>query len=122
MPKGTHFANFEPQCASANNRKFLPVWTPVSLLTGERVSKLDRLSSVEPPFFHSLAAFGGERVEEWTGGGVSACFNSQNLGSCQTSWHGAKAPWNEFECNRKGEKYAVCDVHRAISERFESEV
>jgi len=66
-------------------------WTPVSLLTGERVLKLDRLSSVKPPFFHSLAAFDGERVEEWTGGGVSACFKSQNLGSCQTSWHGAKA-------------------------------
>jgi len=44
-------------------------WTPVSLLTGERVLKLDRLSSVKPPFFHSLAAKGGERVEEWTGGG-----------------------------------------------------
>jgi len=41
----------------------------VSLLTGERVLKLDRLSSVKPPFFHSLAAKGGERVEEGTGGG-----------------------------------------------------
>jgi len=49
-------------------------WTPVSLLTGERVLKIDRLSSVKPPFFHSLAAFGGERVEEGTGGGGSGVF------------------------------------------------
>ena len=46
-------------------------WTPVSLLTGERVLKLDRLSSVKPPFFHSLAAKGGERVEEWAATGAS---------------------------------------------------
>jgi len=49
-------------------------WTPVSLLTGERVLKLDRLSSVKPPFFHPLAAKGGERVEEWTGGGGFGVF------------------------------------------------
>ena len=45
-----------------------------SLLTGERVLKLIRLSSVKPPFFQPLAAKGGERVEEWTGGGSLGVF------------------------------------------------
>ena len=54
----------------------------MSLLTGERVLKLDRLSSIKPPFFLSLAAKGGERKEEWTG--------VDCLVTCRATWNNHK--------------------------------
>jgi len=73
----------------------------VSLLTGERVLKLDRLSSVKPPFFHSLAANGGERVEEGTGGGVSACLTRKTWAHARQAGKGPKH-FEVVECKEAG--------------------
>ena len=57
----------------------------MSLLTGERVLKLDRLSSVKPPFFHSLAA---KAASEWKNGRVAGF---RRVLTCETWAHARQA-------------------------------